>query len=75
MAVEQLHAAVLQRSTSVVQQCLQATISAVNRCLEASDAVDVRRSPRESNAPAVAPVCDDGWLTTSIPSVRAATCC
>ena len=31
MAVEQLHAAVLQRSASVVQQCLQAGASTVNR--------------------------------------------
>ena len=31
MAAEQLHAAVLQRSVSVVQQCLQAAASTVNR--------------------------------------------
>ena len=64
MAVEQLHAAVLQRSASVVQQCLQAAASALNRCARCPRC---RRRPPSRSADtesAVATLFFDGWFTT-----------
>jgi hypothetical protein len=71
MAVEQLHAAVLQRSASVVQQCLQAAASAVNRCamppMTPTPAVPPRRTPNQLSLLFVSTV----GLPQSIASVRA----